>query len=236
MSGVALIAVMALAAWSMVRYPRGHRVRRAATLSFAFLIIEALLGAGLVLFQYVAQNASVGRAFYLSLHLVNTQLLLAALILTAWFSRPAPPIDGRARPIVLAALPLAIIVSMTGVIAALGDTLFPSPSLAAGIQQDISGAASFLIRLRVLHPALAMISAVFFVFAAIKAMHGAGRPLVVKIAMLVMIASAAQLGFGALNLALLAPTWMQITHLLLADLVWLSLVLLVVEAKTKVLS
>ena len=31
---------------------------------------------------------------------------------------------------------------------------------------------------------------------------------------------------GALNVALLAPVWMQIVHLLLADLVWINLVLL----------
>jgi hypothetical protein len=36
----------------------------------------------------------------------------------------------------------------------------------------------------------------------------------------------AQLAAGALNLILLAPTWMQVVHLLLADLVWVALVLL----------
>ncbi len=137
MSGVALIVVVALAIWSFYRFPRGHRVRRFANLSVVFLIIEAALGAGLVLFQYVDRNASAGRAFYLSLHLVNTQLLLATLALTAWYSRGRPTPIGRARPLVVATLPIAIVISVAGVIAALGDTLYPSPSLAEGMQQDL---------------------------------------------------------------------------------------------------
>ena len=35
-----------------------------------------------------------------------------------------------------------------------------------------------------------------------------------------------QLGAGVINLVLLAPVWMQVVHLLLADLVWITLVLL----------
>ena len=225
MSGVALIAVIALAVWSVYRFPRGHRVRRAANLSVLFLIVEALLGAGLVLFQYVEHNASVGRAFSLSLHFVNTQLLLAALALTAWYSRGHPTPIGRARPLIVATLPIAIVVSVTGVIAALGDTLYPSASLAEGMRQDLSAAASFLIRLRVLHPAFAILGAIYFVVVAIKMAR------LTPLAAYTIVLSAAQLLLGAMNLALLAPIWIQITHLLVADLLWLALVLLTVETR-----
>ena len=34
-----------------------------------------------------------------------------------------------------------------------------------------------------------------------------------------------QMGLGLLNLGLLAPIWMQLIHLLVADLVWITLVL-----------
>jgi heme A synthase len=225
MSIVALIAVVGLAVWSFYRFPRGHRVRRAANLSVLFLIIEALLGAGLVLFQYVDRNASVGRAFYLSLHLVNTQLLLAALALTAWYSRSASHPEDRARPLIVATLPIAIVISVAGVIAALGDTLYPSASLAEGMRQDLSAAASFLIRLRMLHPAFAILGAIYFVFVASKMAR------FTPLAAYTIILSAAQLLLGAMNLALLAPIWIQITHLLVADLLWLALVLLTVETR-----
>ena len=47
-----------------------------------------------------------------------------------------------------------------------------------------------------------------------------------------MLLTFIQLSAGAINLALLAPIPLQIAHLLLADLVWLSLVLLSVEANS----
>ena len=235
-SGIALIAVLALAAWSFRRFPRGHLARRFSILSVAFLILEALLGAGLVLFEYVAQNASIGRAFYLCLHLANTQLLLAVLCLTAWFSRA--PLNQRAlssarsrlKPLVLATLPLVLLISITGVIAALGDTLFPAASLAAGMRQDISATAHFLLRLRILHPALAILAAIFFITAAIIIMRASASPLTSRISTFVILLTLIQLAAGAINLALLAPIPVQIAHLLLADLLWLSLVLLNVGA------
>ena len=229
-SAVSLLATGWLAVWSVLRFPRDHRVRRYALLSVVFLFAEALLGAGLVLFEFVASNASVGRAFYLSLHLVNTQFLLAALALTAWYSREPVPDAVRPSSRVIAALPIAVVVSVTGAIAALGDTLYPVASLAEGMRQDLSTASSFLLRLRVLHPVLAVLAAGYFAYAAMSVLRSKPRPLASQIALAVIVLAVAQLGAGTINIALLAPVWMQLMHLLLADLLWLSLVLLAVEA------
>ncbi|HXA68342.1 MAG TPA: COX15/CtaA family protein [Bryobacteraceae bacterium] len=229
-SAVSLLATGWLAVWSVLRFPRDHRVRRYALLSVVFLFAEALLGAGLVLFEFVASNASVGRAFYLSLHLVNTQFLLAALALTAWYSREPVPDAVRPSSRVIAALPIAVVVSVTGAIAALGDTLYPVASLAEGMRQDLSTASSFLLRLRVLHPVLAVLAAGYFAYAAMSVLRSKPRPLASQIALAVIVLAVAQLGAGTINITLLAPIWMQLMHLLLADLLWLSLVLLAVEA------
>jgi heme a synthase len=235
MSGVALVAVVALALWGRARFPRGHRARTMALASLVFLIVEALLGAGLVLFNYVDKNQSAGRAFYLSLHLVNTLLLLGALVLTAWYARdigyPGASPAARQSPWVMAALPVAALVSVSGAIAALGDTLFPAASLAQGLRQDFSTAASFLLRLRILHPALAILAACYFVAISIFVMRSGQNATARKIALGVTVLALVQLSAGAVNILLLAPVWMQITHLFLADLVWISLVLLAVEAK-----
>jgi heme A synthase len=197
-----------------------------ALASFVFLITEALLGAGLVLFNYVDKNQSAGRAFYLSLHLVNTLLLLGALVLTAWFSRQgAQQHSGRRSTLLLAALPIAALVSVTGAIAALGDTLFPATSLAQGFHQDFSGAANFLLRLRVIHPVFAILAAAYFVAVSIAVLRARES----RLAIYVLVLALAQLCAGAINVILLAPVWMQITHLLLADLVWITLVLFAVE-------
>jgi heme A synthase len=236
MSGVALVGVVALWLWSRRGFARGSRVRTMAFASFVFLILEALLGAGLVLFNYVDKDASVGRAFYLSLHLLNTLLLLAVLVLAAWFSREPTRVGTKGTAFVTAALPIAALVSITGAIAALGDTLFPATSLAQGFHQDFSSAANFLLRLRVFHPTLAILAASYFVALSVVVLRSKRPGLAKKLAACVLILALAQLSAGAINLILLAPIWMQITHLLLADLIWLSLVLLAVEAQPKPLA
>lgn len=230
MSGVAMVAMIGLAGWSAIRFPKGHRIRKTAAFAIVFLALEALLGAGLVLLNLVGDNASAGRAVYLALHLVNTQFLLAALALTAWFSRDAASTLSRSSVMVLAALPLTILVSITGVIAALGDTLFPAASLAEGLRQDLSSGASFLIRLRSWHPLFAVLAAAYCAAISVKVIRLKPPQLTTNIAIGVLVLSFAQLCAGAINLALLAPIAMQIAHLLLADLLWIALVLLTVEA------
>ena len=236
MSGIALIAVVVLGGWSVLLFPKGHRARKATIYAMFFICLEALLGAGLVLLQLVAQNASIGRAFYLAMHLMNTEFLLAALALSAWYARDSAPAPARPAGMVWASLPIAIVVSVTGVIAALGDTLFPAASLAEGMRQDLSSSVSFLIRLRAAHPILAVLAAAYFVAVAVSVMRRESKSkmgmalLYRQIAMGVLVLSVAQLCAGAINLVLLAPIGMQIVHLLLADLLWIALVLLTVES------
>ena len=223
-SAVSLLAVGLLAVWSFRRFPREHRARRYAMLSVVFLFVEALLGAGLVLLDLVGANATAGRAVYLSMHLVNTQFLLAMLALTAWYSRETRPLPAHRSVRIAASLPIALFVSVTGAIAALGDTLFPVSSLAEGIRQDISGASSFLVRLRVLHPVIAILAAGYFIYVVMSVLRARPAQLATRIGMAVVVLAVAQLAAGAINITLLAPVWMQILHLLLADLLWISLV------------
>ena len=225
-SGVAIVGVVALCVGAFRLFPRGHRARTCAALSVVFLFAEALLGAGLVLFQYVEHNASAGRAAYLSAHLVNTQILLAMLTLTAWFGADHMSRPFRSAPkLILAALPVAIVVAVSGAIAALGDTLFPAASVASGMRQEFSQTASVLQRLRIVHPVLAIAGGVVLLAAAAKAMRCGPSRAANIVAALVFL----QLAAGGLNIALLAPVWMQILHLLLADLLWIALVVMTLE-------
>src|SRR5574340_466651 len=137
-SGVALLLVAGLMIWALRLFPKGHKARRAAIFSAVFLGVEAALGAGLVLFHFTGQNISLTRAFYLAAHLANTQLLLAALTATAWFATRRWT-RGGAPASLLIALPIVILLSATGAIAALGDTLFPSTSLQQGLRLDVTG-------------------------------------------------------------------------------------------------
>src|SRR5689334_1454626 len=84
-SGVALLTVAGLLVWALRIYPRGHVARRGAQLAMLFMVSEALVGAGLVLFKLVADNDSLYRAVAIVVHLANTFLLLASITLTAWW-------------------------------------------------------------------------------------------------------------------------------------------------------
>ena len=71
--------------------PAGHPARRGAAWSMFFMLTEAGVGAALVLFALVADNASMARAMFMAVHLVNTFLLIGAMALTAhWLSGWVP--------------------------------------------------------------------------------------------------------------------------------------------------
>jgi cytochrome c oxidase assembly protein subunit 15/protoheme IX farnesyltransferase len=229
-SGFSLILVVALVIWAWRLYPKGHIVRLGAGLSLAFIITEALVGAGLVLFEWVAGNASLGRVISMAVHLVNTFLLLAALAFTAWWASGRDPLQlrtqGKVKWWFLAGYLGVMVLGVSGAVTALGDTLFPAGSLGEGIAQDFLPTAHFLVRLRVWHPVLAMMVGFYCLFLAgvSAALYPARRTKRLAIAVIALFI--AQLLAGMVNLILLAPVWMQIMHLLLADLVWISLVLL----------
>lgn len=231
-SGFSLIAVIGLCFWAFTLFPRAHIVRKLSSTAVVLLFVEALLGAGLVLFDYVAKNASIGRACYLAAHLTNTLLLLGASALTAWFAEEhQPELRWREVPWTFwATLPVAVLVCITGTIAALGDTLSPSASLAAGLKVDFSSTANGLIRLRIVHPFIAAVAGLLFAVVAFFALQVSSRRLIRVLAITVIVSTFVQLCAGVLNLTLLAPVWMQIVHLFLADVVWIALVLFVAEA------
>ena len=237
-SGLALVLVVALlvAVMRSPDVPRGHPSRRGAIASTAFVFAEALIGAGLVLFELVAHDASMKRGLSMILHLSNTFLLLGALAITAWCLTPKAVEDHprTSSPLVKPALYLALggilVLGASGAIAALGDTLFPSRSLAAGIAQDLSPIAHVFLRLRVLHPFLALgVGAMVFAAATITRVTTTS-PRVQLLSRIATVAFATQFAAGLLNLFLLAPVPMQLVHLLLADATWISLVVLAWEA------
>lgn len=221
-SGIDLVLVAAMLVWAFRTFPREHPVRRGAVLSAVFLMMEALLGASLVLLEHVAGNTSPYRVWSLSSHLINTLALLACLTLTAWWSMGTPAIRPAGRAMWLASISLVgvMLTGVTGAIAALGDTLFPASSLASSLAQDFDPAANVLVRLRILHPFLAAAVGLWLLYYGFT--HGRGSRLALAMMMLVL----AQIVAGVVNLLLLAPVWMQLVHLLLADALWIVLVLL----------
>ncbi len=224
LSGLLTIAVLV---YARRLFAPGAPVRRAALASLVLMIVEGAIGALLVKRGLVVKDASAERAIVVGLHLCNTFLLLAAQVLTLYFARggAVPRWRPRALPLALCFL-IALCLGATGAITGLGDTLFPAKSLDEGFVQDFSASAHFLVRLRIYHPALAVLGGALIVYVAqylrgISDKHGVARWAWTVTGLYVL-----QLGAGTLNLLLLAPAPIQLTHLFLADMVWLSLVML----------
>ena len=230
MSGTALILVLILLIWGLRSYARGSHQRIGFIGAAVFILMEALLGAGLVLFKLVEANSSVFRAVAISLHLLNTFILLAFLTLNAWWAsggrRPSFKNHGALPWMFATGLAGVAIIGMSGAITALGDTLFPSTSLAQTLAEQTSTGAHFLIRLRIYHPIIAILVGVYTLYLARhlyeQSKNLMGKRLSLLLGTLILI----QWTAGISNVILLAPVWMQVIHLFLADSVWISYILL----------
>lgn len=227
-SGMALLLVLVLLVWCWRRTGKGEWIRYSAATATVLLFNEALLGAMLVIFDHVGLDRSASRAVFLCLHFGNTLLLVASLTLNAkWLA------SGDRRFVVAATKPrrffagvglLSVMATgMTGTLAALGDTIFPSTTLKASIAQDLSSSSHLLLRLRLFHPAVATI-AFFYVLWMVQRLskneHESAGTLPFLTTTLL-----AQIALGILNVLLLAPVWLQLTHLLVAEIFWILLVL-----------
>ncbi len=224
-SGLALLAVGVLVVW-VFRSTRGP-ARTAVAWSGAAILSEAAIGAVLVLAEWVADDASVARAVAVPAHLVNTFVLLGALTLTAWLLSGGTPIDRRQtafRSHAWAAAGL-LVIGATGAVTALADTLFPVASVAEGLRADLDSSASFLTRLRVIHPVVAIVVGGFVAQLgfryAMRNPAGTTARFGLAVAGIVVL----QVFAGIANVALLTPVWMQLVHLLIADALWVAFVL-----------
>lgn len=226
-------AVMLMAVWLVVAarraFPEGSQVRRWAWISLMFMLIEAAIGAGIVLLELVADNASAMRAVYVGGHLVNTLLLVGAMTTTLWWAHNSS--RGSLRAGTSWATPLGLtlclvgmlVVASTGAVVALGDTLFPHASLAEGIAADFDPTSHFLIRLRIWHPITAVVlaSGILWLTWLSPIFQGDDQRTPRR---LVIVAVFVQSALGVINLLLLAPLALQMAHLLVSNLLWIPMV------------
>lgn len=224
--GFVLIALVVVV-WR--RIERGHHMRRALAWSLLFFFGEVIIGAVLVLFGWVEDDASVGRVIAVSLHLVNTFFLLGALALTAHYASGGAPVDFvRARrrdQLVLAGVVVLVVIGASGALNALSDTLFPADTVLQGIRDEFGSTAPFLLRLRTIHPLMAIAGGgIVFMLTRHPALEatGPGRRFAVAVQVLIGV----QFVSGLVNIALLTPVETQVLHLLLADALWIAWVLL----------
>lgn len=237
-SALAGVLVIGLVLWAFRAFGKGHAVRKGAVGSLVFVITEGAIGAMIVLAEWVAFDASVARTISITLHLNNTFILLGFLTVTAWWASGgrAPrwaDVRGDVRTSeqrrigwMLGALALGVmLVSTAGAVTALGDTLFRVGSTAEALSRSADGAAHHLERLRIYHPFAAVAVGVMLLVAVPAIVrHRDGRS-VARFGLATQGLYAAQLALGLANIILKAPVWMQLVHLLVADAIWISLIL-----------
>jgi heme a synthase len=197
-------------------------------LATAFLANDALLGAALVLLGHVGQDQSAGRILFLCLHFGNTLLLLATLALSAaWLQGGSENFILTQNRTEVSAVILGLLAvlanGMTGTVAALGDTLFPATSLRVSVLQDFTSDSPGLLHFRLLHPVLAVIAGTYVIWLVLR--NSSRRKCQSRASVALIILLFTEIGIGLLNVLLLAPVWLQILHLLVADTLWISLVL-----------
>ncbi|MGB6973537.1 MAG: COX15/CtaA family protein [Terracidiphilus sp.] len=230
-SGISFLLAIALLVWTFKATVRGHLARAFAVAAVAFTLVEAIIGALLVLLGLTAESRSPLRAPYLALHLTNTLLLLAALTLTAhMLGRRTGFLRGQIRIVAPfgtgTALAIVLVVGVTGSLAALGDTLFPAASLRTAFAQDFSARSAWLVRWRWTHPTVAFLASIFLIWLLVRAAQRSAHWDNRGLSALVLTLLAAQYVLGVLDVFLLAPVWLQVVHLLGADALWSSLIVL----------
>jgi len=196
------------------------------TYALVFMGIEVLIGASLVLFGWVKDNTSTTRAYVMGFHLINSFLLVASLYLVKILVAGKLGIRKVSITEIFLLLGFLLAASM-GAVTSLGDTLFPSTSLAEGFAKDFSDSAHILIQLRVIHPVLAILMSFFLIRYGIEASRESLRKSnAIRLIVLILL----QVVLGSLTVVLLAPSLLQILHLLMALSIWCALVGLIASA------
>mgnify|MGYP006270237133 CR=1 FL=1 len=203
-------------------FPKKHPARWWAVMTLVFTITEALIGRQLVKSGLVNESADLARLVVMPLHLINTSLLLLSGVMTAESikhssaaRRALTPLERKVGVSYLIGLAIVLI---TGAIAALGSHLLPSESLLSGLSHDLASESHLAVRLRILHPLLALTIPVgLLLFARLSPPEPQSlRAFWYKRFTIILCAA---LLIGVATLSLLAPVWLKLTHLLMTNVV-----------------
>lgn len=239
-SGLDFLGVLGLAVLGLSTLSPRHPARVAALAALGLMVVEVAIGARLVLLNLVGSNMSFDRVVVMPAHLVTTSLLIGALAAASYFggdkrlSRPANLSAAQAASLkngfvwVALAGVFLLLVSTTGAITALGDTVYPvqGQSTLEHLQNDRAASAHLLGKLRVVHPLLALFGVGGLWVAAERARRASAEPAVQRMGAALYAGGGLALLIGVSNIWLGAPGYLQVIHLAMACLLWLSLVVL----------
>lgn len=232
------VLVFALVIWAFRAFPKGHQIRKAAIVAGVFSVTEALLGRWLVVKKLVVYDDSVARVGSMSLHLVNTLVMVGAMAVIAFVAdehqNEGATIKLRGQGPLLAAIVFSLVcdvfLGISGAITALGHQLKPAPDVLAAA---MSPTAHFLNRLQPLHAFIATSIGLVILLTGGLLIHLRPSAAVKDSARWMIGAYGVQFVLGLINIQLNAPIWMQVLHLISADVCWLTLIMAAVAALRK---
>ncbi len=190
-----------------------------------FVVLEALIGAVIVLFEWVGLNSSLPRIVAVPIHLVNTFGLLACFIaLYKVVKDDLQSIKGIVDNQFLVVLSLFLLSGATGSITALADVLFPSESFIQGFMEDFDKTSELLTRLRILHPIVASLLSILLFFESnrLKKTYKLNTK---SLKLMVLVA----VTLGVVNV--LSNIWLPLSvlHLAIADFLWITYIYVSIE-------
>ena len=216
-SGVLLVVTLIIFAKTR-KFQKDSLVRTVTNYLTFFVIFEALIGAVIVIFEWVGLNSSLPRIIAVPIHLVNTFGLLGSYaILYKILQDDLQNIKNMFNKNFLLISSLFLLSGATGSITALADVLFPSASFVEGFLADFDRTSEVLTRLRILHPIISSIlSIVLYVYATgiRKKYNVSVKPLQTLILIAVFL--------GVINVLSNIVLPLSILHLAIADFLWIS--------------
>jgi protoheme IX farnesyltransferase len=213
--------------WAIRAFPVGNLARKAAAGVLGFTILEGLIGFVIVKNHWVTTNDSVARAAGMCLHTLSTYLLLGSLGVAGLAGAGLKPIRFKGQSTAgwilgMGALGL-VLLGVSGAISALGHTLKPTDHV---LVAALNPATNWMVRVQPLHPLIAVSIGLYLLLACGLIVHLRPDPMVKKCTRWVVGLYSAQIVLGIFNIWFKAPIPLQMAHLVLADVNWISLVTL----------
>jgi len=216
-SGILLIVTLYIFVNSR-KLEKGSIAKRAANYLTFFVLFEALIGAVIVIFEWVGLNSSLPRIVAVPIHLVNTFGLLASYVIL--FKILENKLDSIKnlwdRNFIIISI-LFLLTGATGSITALADVLYPSASFIEGFLDDFDRTSEVLTRLRIFHP---VVSTILSIALYIESKQLQKRFDINTNFLKFLIFAAVFLGVA--NVLSNIVLFLSIFHLALADLLWIT--------------
>lgn len=224
-SGFYGIVVMHLFYLTRKYFPPASQQRTWGLATLILMLIEAGLGAALVLKGLVGENATVFRLIVMTLHQVNSLLLVGSTVgLALVTAKPAIfQVDWKKLFLHRGLLLVFILIPATGAWAALSNTLFPSTDLIQGLTDDLSPNSPWILKLRFFHPTIAASLCIYWSYFFWNKSEDTEDLEAKKSSQFLAVFFVVALVFGMLTLLNLSPVWMKLVHLTLAQLLWIAL-------------